>query len=1329
MKPFSLRRAFAVAALAQTGAAVLAFAALVWATATTQGTRWLLTSLLPLSGVNVTAHRIEGRLFDRLLLTGIRVTTLQQEMAVKTLELRWRPLLLLTGTVAIQELSVNGVRIQDDTPPDTKPPDLSWPKLPETAHLFDGTIARLRVSDISYRRLQDQPVLITSIDGSATWGADQFSLTGLNVTSPSGQASGSVAAGFKQPALTADLALASALPVAEMDRFSVQIRPGKNTSAKQFFGNVAVTGSAGTAKRLELSGEVGMAQNEFILKQLRLSSPQRGGVITADGSLTFTPREPVLSLQIKAAGLDLAPELNMPTDLSGTLKFAGTMDSYRGGFNFANNGKGWREAAVSASYSGSREEIHIAPLTARVLDGSLAGNLVADWRDGFTLRGTINGKNINPARIDPAWKGVANFSAAGGFSRSATGNLSGSVTGSLLESNLHGQELTGKLQAEYSSNNLTISRMDLQGKGFDLHASGSLEQRLTLSARITDLSLLVPGSSGTVRSDGWVRWRNHQLSGAATGKGSTLAYAGTQIAAATLTARLDEGDNHPGHIALSLQNAIHSQYALTAVTVTADGTLLRHIVHAAVSSGSSEAKLALSAGYVSNIWTGRITSLTGNDRNGSWNMPAPAPFAASPGKFTLSPLTLTTGTAERLEVAADLGLNPLSGQLRTQWSDFNLARANPYLKEVQMTGRSSGSVKAGFPSGDRLTLSGSASGSGTITRNKDSITIDRILTTFNGGEQGLRADVDLHESTGGSVKGTFLSSAPLLLALPEKGKLTAQWNGIDTALLKPWLPAGTEVKGHINGRANGIMLPGQRFELNGTASLSGGAVRQGELNLSFASAEATWDWQKETLSASLALDMAAYGTAEAEFQLPVSARFPVAVNRQAPLRGAVTGRFQEQGLLAALFPDVIQKSFGNIDAGVTLGGTWDMPQIGGTVRLAKAGAYLPSAGIHVKDVQLSARLEKDLIRIDSFRALSGPGHIEGNGLITLSGVRVTGYHGTLHGENFQTVYLPELRINCTPELSFEGTLHKLSLRGELRIPEMQLDGTAARTAVPPSGDVIREGIVAAPASGSPLALDVQIRILIGEKVAVKIAGIDARLGGAMDVSLSSLDKITSRGEITVAKGHFRTYGVDLEIVRGRLFFAGGPVDQPTLDFLALRTVGEVKAGVTVAGSIQNPIIKLYSEPPMPDVDVLAYIVLGHPYENNGEQAGLMTKAAGALLTSGQANVVQDQLKNRLGLSTLEIQGGVGANSGAMGYKPLPVTAPGAIPASSQPGVTDTVLTVGKYLTPQLYISYGKSLFTGNNMFLLRYDIFKKWQIETQTGSESGADLFYKLEFK
>jgi translocation and assembly module TamB len=254
--------------------------------------------------------------------------------------------------------------------------------------------------------------------------------------------------------------------------------------------------------------------------------------------------------------------------------------------------------------------------------------------------------------------------------------------------------------------------------------------------------------------------------------------------------------------------------------------------------------------------------------------------------------------------------------------------------------------------------------------------------------------------------------------------------------------------------------------------------------------------------------------------------------------------------------------------------------------------------------------------------------------------------------------------------------------------------------------------------------------MLGEHVFVKVAGIDVKLGGGIDLSMSSLDRITSTGEIKVIKGRYRTYGANLEIVRGRLFFAGGPINRPTLDFMALRTVGDVRAGVTVAGTLQKPLAKLYSEPAMPDVDILSYIVLGHPLANSGEQASLVAQAASALLTSSQATVLQDQIKNQLGLSTLEIQGGVGGTSNPMGYRPLQVTPPGAIPASEQSGITETVLTVGKFLTPQLFISYGKSLFTGSNLFRLRYDISKKWQIETQTGSgESGADIYYKLEFK
>ncbi len=72
------------------------------------------------------------------------------------------------------------------------------------------------------------------------------------------------------------------------------------------------------------------------------------------------------------------------------------------------------------------------------------------------------------------------------------------------------------------------------------------------------------------------------------------------------------------------------------------------------------------------------------------------------------------------------------------------------------------------------------------------------------------------------------------------------------------------------------------------------------------------------------------------------------------------------------------------------------------------------------------RLEKELIRIDSFRTMSGPGHIEGTALVRLKGWQVVGYEGSINGERFQTVYLPELQILSTPRLTFEGTPEKLA---------------------------------------------------------------------------------------------------------------------------------------------------------------------------------------------------------------------------------------------------------------------------------------------------------------
>jgi autotransporter translocation and assembly factor TamB len=1096
MKRFTVQRLGKTIVFVLTGIAGMVFVAIIWGTATHQGTRWLLTSAARQGWFSFSADTVEGRIIDHLLLTHVRITVSEQKIELKSLELRWKPLLLLTGTVTIQELVLNGLHIQDDAPLDNRPPLLAWPKTPDIVQLFDGMIAHLRVSDVSYRRRQELPVLITSIDSSVTWQDNLLSATEVRAVSPAGQLSGSFSADFSQPSLTAELALVLAQPIAKMNQFLVTVQPGSRTT-EQTFGFVTVVGSSDTRKMLAVSGDVEMADSTLQLKHLRLTSPQQHGLVTAEGSLEFTPTEPILLLQVTATGLSIAPEFNIPTNLSGTARFAGTMNRYRGEVTLANKGTGWQKAALVAAYHGTRDGVTLTPLTARILDGSLTGNLDINWHNGVTLHGAVSGRKLNPARINPHWQGKANFNATGHMAWRDNAPRTGSISGTLLESYLHGQKLSGELQADFSGTTISVSRLSLLGKGFDLHASGAVNRRLAVAVQVSDLSRLIPGSAGMFQGDGWLRWSHQQLSGSVTGTGSALTYAGTQIASASLTARREHGEASPGHIDLYLRNITHDPYLLDAVTIAA----------------------------------------------------------------------------------------------------------------------------------------------------------------------------------------------------------------------------------YVN------FLPEWRFELDGSASLSGGTVLRNRLKLPPASAAATWRWRKNALVGTIAMNMAEHGKADAHFRLPVSARLPLSINRRTSLQATLNGHFQEQGMIATLFPESVRNSFGALDTELAIRGTWGRPTFSGTLQLAEAGAYLPAAGIHLKDVQLKAHLEKNILRIDSFRALSGSGYLDGRAILTLSDWQLTGYQGTVQGKNFQAVYLPELRILCTPELSFAGTPQNFTLRGELRLPELKYDSSTSHTVITTSSDIVREGTIVPTTQKPSLAVDAHIRVLSGERVFVKVAGIDAQLGGAVDLSITSLDDITGRGEVAVVKGHYRTYGVDLEIVRGRLFYTGGSIFQPTLDFLALRSIGDVKAGVTVAGSIRNPAIKLYSEPAMPDADVLSYIILNHPNESSSIQTGLADKVTGALLGSNQAIAVQDQIKNSFGLSTLEIQDGGSTGSSPMGHTPLQVTAPGAIPTELQSGLTDTVLTVGKFLTPQLYISYGQSLFNGSNLFLLRYDIFRQWQIETQTGSESGADLFYKLEFK
>jgi translocation and assembly module TamB len=120
-------------------------------------------------------------------------------------------------------------------------------------------------------------------------------------------------------------------------------------------------------------------------------------------------------------------------------------------------------------------------------------------------------------------------------------------------------------------------------------------------------------------------------------------------------------------------------------------------------------------------------------------------------------------------------------------------------------------------------------------------------------------------------------------------------------------------------------------------------------------------------------------------------------------------------------------------------------------------------------------------------------------------------------------------------------------------------------------------------------------------------------------------------------------------------------------------------------------------------------------------------AASVLASSGQSVYLQEQIKQRVGIDTFEV---TTANQQSSDYKKIEPSLIGTTQQSSASSITDSMLQVGKYLTPQLYLSYGWSLFSDSHVFLVRYSITKQWEIETRAGTAAtGADIFYRIEFE
>ncbi|MBW2450821.1 MAG: translocation/assembly module TamB domain-containing protein [Deltaproteobacteria bacterium] len=625
------------------------------------------------------------------------------------------------------------------------------------------------------------------------------------------------------------------------------------------------------------------------------------------------------------------------------------------------------------------------------------------------------------------------------------------------------------------------------------------------------------------------------------------------------------------------------------------------------------------------------------------------------------------------EQTPDLSWPPSDLNVDINLEGLGIARFNRFLDVAQLEGRVDGDLHLEMAATELTRLSVHASVDGQLLFDGQELGPRNFLVDLHWEEERFQAATQIESMQGGTALLRLTSTEDPSFSWPESGTVTMEMEGMNLALFKPWLPTDLDLRGGYDAKAEGRWSDHKTVSLSGEVLFSDNHLswiaEQGQISMPVQSARMDWQWEGELFSGSWSLAFADRGRLHGDWEVPLSAQFPVTMDPNRPLQASLEGNVQASGALSAIGPWFIEESQGKLAAELALAGTWNNPVLTGTVDFKDGSAYLPITGVRLQDITLKTVIENQQIRLAEFSLTSGTGRLTGNGDVLLAGWKPEHYALSVQGQNLQLVNFPELYVICDPDLDISGTLDSFSLSGSVHIPVLAIRGGRSAPPVLASNDVV---VVTAKDEQEELTFKPNVRVVVslGDKVTVKTAGIDTRLQGAGTVTMDATGAMQVWGEIELVSGIYRAYGARLNIRQGLLKYQGDPITRPELRIFAAREIGSVLAGVQISGTAEAPVVSLYSRPAMPDRDILGYILMGRSVSTERQDSDMLMMGAGALLTSPDGGA------SKLGLTDIDIQG--------------------------------------------LYVGVGG--------LRLRRRLAEKWELESTLGVESGIDLYYIIEF-
>jgi autotransporter translocation and assembly factor TamB len=426
----------------------------------------------------------------------------------------------------------------------------------------------------------------------------------------------------------------------------------------------------------------------------------------------------------------------------------------------------------------------------------------------------------------------------------------------------------------------------------------------------------------------------------------------------------------------------------------------------------------------------------------------------------------------------------------------------------------------------------------------------------------------------------------------------------------------------------------------------------------------------------------------------------------------------ELATLAPLLGRRVRDLRGRVDASVTVRGGVERPSLEGTLRARDGSLRVPVLRQTFEPIDAEIAFRDDLLRIERLRVGRENAHAELSGSLRLDAfLRPHSAELEIVFERFPASRSPVMSADLSGRALLSGPLDAPILRGALALSQVRVrladpGDPALREIRVITSDAARAStpeLVEAPRGQSPFdRARIDLELSVPRNSWVRGQGANLELAGVLQLDKDPSDALRISGDVGALRGTYRFQGRRFDVRRGTVSFDGGVEPDPLLDVEARRRVGDVVVIVTLSGRLSEPIIRLSSEPDLPEDDVLAYLFFGRPARElttAGTTQAQLEAAAGAFAAGIAIREASSALDDLVPIDSFDVEMREDGRSAD--------------------------LSIGKYITDDVFVTYERRLGSDPvDGVRLHLRLGEHWSIATDaaTDESAGADLIWSFDY-